>query len=296
MKKFTIISGKGGTGKTTFIANIAALTDNAVLADCDVDAPNLHLLLKPSIKDKKPYSGSQLAKVDTKKCIECGKCLEVCNFGAITNDFKIIPLKCDGCKVCVEFCPAGAIKMKKEVTGEVFISDSKYGPMIHARLKAGADNSGKLVSEVRKISEEIAEANNKDLILIDGSPGIGCPVIASLNGVDGALVVTEPTKSGLSDLKRVLEVCAHFDINAMVVINKFDINQKMAYNIENYCQEMSINVIGRIPFDEIVNRYLRKGQLLIKDPDNEVTKSIKNIWKKILKEEMVLNEDNCSTQ
>ncbi|MDI3546463.1 MAG: hypothetical protein PWR10_115 [Halanaerobiales bacterium] len=288
MKKITVISGKGGTGKTTVISNMAALAENLVLADCDVDAPNMHLLLKPEITGERIFKSGKLAVRDESKCTECYLCLEFCRFGAISANFEINPIKCDGCGVCAAFCPAGAIVLEEQETGYIYISESEFGPMIHARLKAGADNSGKLVSEVRKEADKVAKEKGMELILIDGSPGIGCPVIASLNGVDAALIVTEPTRSGLSDLKRVLEVTRHFGIPAMVVTNKYDLNEGIVAEIEEYCWQMDIPVIGRIPFDPVVNQSLRDGELLIRyREDSKPAQAIKTIWQKF-KETMVL--------
>ncbi|MFW5991774.1 MAG: ATP-binding protein [Halanaerobiaceae bacterium] len=283
MKKITIISGKGGTGKTTVVSNFAALAEDIVIADCDVDAPNMHLLLKPSILEEKVFNAGKMAVKDKEKCTFCGTCYQVCRFDAITEDnYQLKPVKCDGCNVCVVMCPTGALKLVEEETGHIYLSESEYGPMIHARLKAGGDNSGKLVSEVREEADRAAEENNKGLILIDGSPGIGCPVIASLNGVDLALVVTEPTRSGLSDLKRVLGVTAHFNIETMVVVNKYDLNKNLTTEIEELCRRENIPVPGRIAFDSVVNEALRRGELLVNYREkSKPAVQIRNIWKEI---------------
>jgi MinD superfamily P-loop ATPase len=282
MKKITVISGKGGTGKTTVISNLAALAKDVVIADCDVDAPNMHLLMKPRVLEERIFESARVAIKAEEGCTSCGVCRDVCRFGAITPELEINPIKCDGCGVCVALCPEGVLKLEKQITGNIYLSETQYGPMVHARLKAGAENSGKLVSEVRDIAERVAVDYNQELILIDGSPGIGCPVIASLKGIDYALIVTEPTMSGLSDLKRIMEVTILFKIPALVVINKYDLNKEIAESITMYCQDINIPVIGKISFSPLVNKVLRKGELLVKQVDeNEPARQIKEIWEEL---------------
>ncbi len=282
MIKITVISGKGGTGKTTVVSNLAALADNPVLTDCDVDAPNMHLLLKPVVERSINFEGAKIAVKDESKCTDCGLCQKVCRFGAITPEYEVNAFKCDGCSVCAAMCPEDALKMVKQETGKIFISKSKFGPMIHARLYAGAENSGKLVSEVRDIADKIAEEEDRQLVLIDGSPGIGCPVIASLKDTDFALIVTEPTKSGISDLKRILEVTRHFTIPSMVVINKYDLNEDLVEEIKKFCSGIDIPVIGKIPFSSVVNEVLRDGQLLVQTRKNsKAAEAIRNIWQQV---------------
>lgn len=282
MKKITVISGKGGTGKTTLAANFALLAKNIVLADCDVDAPNMHLLLNPETKEVRLFKGAKLVVRNEEKCTQCGLCRKVCNFAAINENFSIDEIKCDGCGLCAALCPEKAIELVAQVTGNIYLSRTSMGPFIHARLLAGADNSGKLVSEVRELAEEIANDEKKEMLLIDGSPGIGCPVIASLQGTDVALVVTEPTRSGWSDLKRILNVTEHFGIKSLVVINKYDINEEIAIEIENYCQEKNIATAGRIPYDEIVNQSLKEGAFVLEYVMNsEPARAIRQVWKNI---------------
>lgn len=282
MKKITIISGKGGTGKTTIVSNLATLAENLVLADCDVDAPNMHLLLKPAVKEDNVFMSAKLAVSDEDKCIKCGKCQEVCRFNAIEPNLEINPIKCDGCGVCVAMCPEDALRLEEQETGRIFESETEFGPMIHAHLKAGAENSGKLVSEVRDLSDEVAEKAGKELVLIDGSPGIGCPVVASLKGVDYTLVVTEPTLSGLSDLKRILELTKLFNITTLVLINKYDLNEEISLDIETYCVDRDIKVIGKVSFSPLVNQVLREGNLLVETvPDSRPAQEIREAWGKL---------------
>ncbi|MBM7622698.1 ATP-binding protein [Sporohalobacter salinus] len=282
MKKVTVISGKGGTGKTIVTANLTSMADNLVLADCDVDAPNMHLLMAPEILNEDIFRGGKLAVKNNEKCIDCGLCKRLCNFGAITSDFEVDKLKCEGCGLCVAKCPTNALQLNIEDTGDIYLSRSKFGPMVHAKLGIGAENSGKLVSEVSQKAEVLAKEQEKDLVLVDGSPGIGCPVVASLNGTDLALIVTEPTKSGLADLKRVLQVTEHFDIPALVVINKFDLNENIAVEIEEFCQEHDIMLAGRIPFDSLVVEAMRQGELIVEySPESQVTSALKMIWERV---------------
>mgnify|MGYP006288679427 CR=1 FL=1 len=283
MKKITVISGKGGTGKTTVVANLAYLAQDLVLADCDVDAPNLHLLLNPEVNNSSIFKSNKLAIKDQEKCIDCGVCYDVCRFNAVDPvNYEIDEYKCEGCGVCVAMCPEDALSLKLLDTGEIYNSTTRFGPMVHANLKIGSDNSGKLVSEVREKAVETAEEQNKDLILIDGSPGIGCPVISSITGVDLVLFVTEPSKSGFSDLKRVAQVIQHFNIPALAVINKYDINEKISREIETYLKEEDIELVGKISYSSDVVDSLRNAQLIVEqEQDNQVSEEIREIWSKI---------------
>ena len=285
MKKLTVISGKGGTGKTTFVANLAFLAGEAVLADCDVDAPNLHLLMAPDIMRQEDYLGGRLAVKDQNRCTECGICRELCNFKAIDSDNEIIDYRCEGCGLCAARCPEDALRLVKNITGDIFYSTSRTGPMVHARLKIGAENSGRLVSRVREEAENLAEEKGYDLLFIDGSPGIGCPVIASLGGADGALIVSEPTESGISDMKRIIEVTEHFSIPAYMVINKYDINIELTNHIIDYCQENDISILGSVPFDETAVRAMEKGELVVEFAENSrIAAGLKKIWERAEKE------------
>jgi len=283
MKEITVISGKGGTGKTTFTANLASLLEDLVVGDCDVDAPNLHLLLNPVNKNEIIHKGAKLAVKNQARCIDCGLCYDNCRFNAITaDDFQIKNLKCEGCGVCVEVCPTKALRMEAIETGSLYEAESKFGDMIHARLIPGADNSGKLVSEVKKKASEVAKKKNKDWILIDGSPGIGCPVIASLIGSDMAILVTEPTKSGFSDLKRVIEVVHHFNIPAGLVINKYDLNEEISDQIETYCKQENIELFTKLPYSRVIVESLKRGEIFV-DNNQDLRKRMISVKSKLIK-------------
>jgi len=282
MKQITILSGKGGTGKTTITACFAALSSNSVFADCDVDASNLHLLLNPRVKETVEFKGLKLAEIDPSKCIECGRCMELCKFNAI-SDFKVDSIHCEGCKVCVVNCPVEAIEFKDRVCGYAYLSETDFGPMAHARLTPGMENSGKLVTQVRQNAKKMAEVNEKDLVLVDGSPGIGCPVIASIANVDAAVVVVEPTLSGIHDLKRALELLQHFEVLPYVVVNKYDINEENSSDIDDYCTEESIVNLGHVPFDPEVTKSMVAGQpIVVFKPGSPAAKAIKKIWERLL--------------
>ncbi len=277
MKQITVISGKGGTGKTTIVASLATLVQKSVLADADVDAADLHLLLKPQIQRREPFFASKVAVIDPERCDKCRKCREVCRFGAIEN-LRVDPISCEGCGVCFHICPQGAIAMKEVQSGEWFISQTRYGPMVHAKLGVAQENSGKLVTLVRKEACRIAQERRYSLVLIDGPPGIGCPVIASLGGVDAALAVTEPSLSGIHDLKRVLEVCRHFRVPAWACVNKADINPENTEKIKQFCQGEGVPVIGEIPFDPIVTKAMVFESTLVEYTCGKVSNEIKKMW------------------
>jgi len=283
LKQLTVLSGKGGTGKTTLVASFATLAQNIVITDCDVDAPDLHLLLKPEIMQTQKFKGSKLAVIDEALCTQCGKCEEVCRFDAITN-FVIDPVLCEGCGVCVYVCPAEAIELKERISGYAFISKTRYGPMSHARLNPSEENSGKLVTLVRYNAKQVAEKEHCDLILNDGPPGIGCPVIASVTGVDLGLVVVEPTLSGIHDLKRALGLLKHFRIPSIVCINKCDINKENAGKIVNFCESNGVEVAGNISFDSLVTRAMVAGKPVLEySPKSMVSKEIEEVWGRVLK-------------
>jgi len=281
MKQIVIISGKGGTGKTVITGAFAALAKNAVFADCDVDASDLHLLLEPNIKESHEFRSGITAFVHKDKCTQCGKCREICRFNAIDESIAIDSISCEGCAFCSFVCPVGAIEMRENVSGEWFISDTRFGPLVHAKLGVASENSGKLVSLVRKKAKELAEQNNCDWVIVDGAPGIGCPVIASLSGIDCAVVVTEPTLSGLYDAQRVIGVTNHFNVQTKLLINKYDLNLDMTKQIERYCQTNDIELIGKIKFDIAVVKAMVEGTTIIEYQDGIVKKEIVSIWKKL---------------
>jgi MinD superfamily P-loop ATPase len=281
MKQLAIISGKGGTGKTTLAAAFASLAENAVLADCDVDAADLHLILKPEIKEAIVFSGSKIASKDEEKCTRCGKCKEYCRFDAINEDLNLVEDRCEGCGVCEYVCPEGAITLIERKSGFAYISDTRFGPMSHAVLNTAEEASGKLVALVRNNARILAKKYGKDLIIIDGPPGIGCPVISAISGADLVLIVTEPTLSGIYDMERILGVANHFNIPAVVCINKFDINHENTLIIEEYCEENDLEVVGKIPYDETPTKAMIQEKTIIEFSDSEFSNNVKNIWENI---------------
>lgn len=286
MKQLVIISGKGGTGKTIIAGSLATLARKKVMADCDVDAANLHLLLHPEIQETHLFSAGIKARLNLENCTRCGECVRVCRFSAIKdteNEIIIDNLSCEGCAVCSYICPVEAIRMEKNICGEWFVSKTQYGPFVHARLGIGEENSGKLVSEVRKKAKEIAEQMNLDFVIIDGPPGIGCPVISSLSGTDLALVITEPTLTGIHDMERVIQVAHHFNIQTACCINKYDLNLQNSLLIENWCRENSTPLIGKIPFDEEVTQSMVQGIPLTEYNQSPAAEEIRNLWEKLMK-------------
>ncbi len=283
MKQLTIISGKGGTGKTSITAAFATLAKNAVLADCDVDAADLHLILKPKIIKTMIFHGLNIAEIDKDICIDCKKCHELCRFNAIDENINLLKESCEGCGLCKYICPVNAIKMKKRDAGFAYISETRFGPMAHAKLNTAEEASGKLVTVVRNNAIELAEKKNKNLIIIDGPPGIGCPVISSITGVDLVLIVTEPTLSAIHDLERIIGVANHFKIPAIVCINKYDINTENSKKIENYCKKNKIKVAGKIPYDIIITEAMVGEKSIIEYSKGKISYKIAKMWNKILK-------------
>jgi MinD superfamily P-loop ATPase len=259
MKSILVISGKGGTGKTMLAASFAALAKSAVIADCDVDAADMHLMLNPVIKDRHDFFGGKKAFIEKPACIKCNKCVINCRFEAISRDFVVNPMNCEGCGLCFQLCPAEAIRMNVNKAGEWFVSATPYGALIHAKLGAGEDNSGKLVTIVRKETEKIAAESKARYIIIDGPPGIGCPVMAAITGVDMAVVVTEPTVSGAHDFIRLIETIGKFKIKTGLVVNKYDINPEKSAEIEKTAKERNVDVLGRIPYSKSIVDAVVKG-------------------------------------
>ena len=283
MKEILVLSGKGGTGKTTVTASLAILADNSVLADCDVDAADLHLLLDPVIEEKNDFWSGVTAKVDSSKCTGCGTCADLCRFDAIYMDDKaeIDHFSCEGCTVCATFCPEEAISLEPNLSGEWYKSKTKYGPMIHASIHVGEENSGKLVSLVKREARKKAEESRAKWIIVDGPPGIGCPVIASFSGADLVLAITEPTKSGLHDLERVIELARHFKTQVCVSINKWDLNPELSKEIESYLIQEEIPLVAKIPFDRSVVDSLVAGKPLLDYNTGLAAQAIKEMWPNI---------------
>ncbi|MGD9076441.1 MAG: P-loop NTPase [Desulfobacteraceae bacterium] len=285
MKELVIISGKGGTGKTSIVAAFAALTNNKVLCDADVDAADLHLITAPRVKEHHNFQSGNTAIINPEKCTECGLCRDLCRWNAISEDFEVDPVECEGCGVCVYFCPEGAIDFPINTCGEWFISDTRFGPMVHARLGIAEENSGKLVTLVRQEAKKLAEEKDLDLILTDGPPGIGCPVIASMGGASGVLIVTEPTVSGKHDMVRVAQLANHFNVPGMICVNKFDLNTEETRIIEDVAREKDLSVLGRIPFDPIFTKAMVQGQTIFEyDGHSEAGQAVREIWEKLMVE------------
>jgi MinD superfamily P-loop ATPase len=283
MKELVIISGKGGTGKTSVTASFAVLADRPVVCDCDVDAADLHLVLEPTIRERHEFESGHEAVIRQSDCTGCGICQDLCRFGAISSTvdmFSIDSISCDGCGVCVRFCPAAAIDFPQRRCGEWFVSDTRCGPMVHARLGVAAENSGKLVSTVRREARHLAEEENLKMVIVDGPPGIGCPVIASLTGASQVLVVTEPTVSGEHDLERVLSLARHFQIPAAICVNKFDINEEMAKRIEDRAVSAGATIAGRIRYDASVTRAQIQKKAVV-ELDTPGAADMKQLWKNI---------------
>jgi MinD superfamily P-loop ATPase len=281
MKEITVISGKGGTGKTSFAASFAALARDAVFTDCDVDAANLSLLMRPVQKEAHEFKASRQAFIRKEKCSSCGLCLELCRFEAIGDDFQVDPISCEGCGVCFYACPEEAILFEEVVSGEWFVSQTPYGPLVHARLGIAEENSGKLVTLVRNKAKEIARAENRNSLITDGPPGIGCPVIAALADASAALVVTEPTLSAVHDMERVIEVCRHFGVPVLVSINRYDLDEENTARIEKYCQEHDIPLAGKVPLDRVVTEAMIEGLPVVEYSDGEVSQRLREIWEQI---------------
>lgn len=281
MKQIVVISGKGGTGKTVLTASFASLAENRVMADCDVDAADLHLLLNPEIKERYEFRSGVTARIDKDICQECGECISVCRFEAISKDFTVDPVSCEGCKICSLVCPAGAVFMEENVSGEWYISETKYGPLVHAKLGIAEENSGKLVAKVRQIAKDIAEKERRDYVIIDGPPGIGCPVIAALSGVDLAIIVTEPTLSGMHDMERVAQVSKHFGVPTKVVVNKYDLNPKNSKTIKQLCGRADIEVLALLPFSREVSESIVQGVPLVEFSRNGISADIALLWERI---------------
>jgi len=286
LKELTIVSGKGGTGKTTVTAAFASLVPEKIMTDCDVDAADLHLILQPEILREEKFIGGRMPQMDKSLCTDCGLCQQECRFAAIDyseeRGYHINPFACDNCGLCAFVCPEGAITMVDAVNGAWYISRTPYGKMVHAKLGIGEDNSGKLVTLVRQQAKKLAEEENLSLIINDGPPGIGCPVTAAITGASMVLVVTEPTIAGIHDLERVCELCRHFQLPVLVCINKYSINLVNTQKIRQYCQEREIPVVGEIPFEPQVNQALVARKSVVDFPCGQVSRVVRQLVEEVL--------------
>ncbi len=286
MKEITILSGKGGAGKTSVAAAIASVAKNAVFCDNDVDAADLHLIFNPEIKERYDFDSGTVAVIDPDVCTNCGICVEHCHFDAIhpnaVEQLEVNPFQCEGCRLCERVCPEGAIESVYNNNNHWFVSNTRFGTLVHAKMGPGEENSGKLVTEIRKKAKEIATQTNADFIINDGPPGIGCSAIASITGTDAVLMVIEPTLSGLHDAKRLVELVNTFNIPVFAVINKFDLNREITEKVKNYLNENTISLIGNIPFaNEMVESVVNEKTIIEYAPDNKISKEFYSIWEKI---------------
>ncbi len=281
MKEITVISGKGGTGKTSVSGSLAALCAGGIFTDCDVDAANLSLLMRPVLQEKHEFKASREASIREDQCNQCGLCRQLCRFEAISENFRVDPLSCEGCGVCFYACPQEAVDLQEVLSGHWFVSRTPYGPLVHARLGIAEENSGKLVTQVRQKAREMGQDEEKKWLVTDGPPGIGCPVIASLSGASTALIVTEPTLSAVHDMERVLDVCRHFQVSARICINRHDLSQENSRRIEEFCRNQGVPLAGRIPQDNSVTEAMLKGIPVVEYNNGPASKSIKKIWNRL---------------
>lgn len=285
MPEIVVISGKGGTGKTSLTAAFAHLAEAPVICDLDVDAPDLHLILQPEVEERHEFFLGHEAEIDPERCTACGLCRDLCRYGAVSENgegYAVDPLKCEGCKVCVHFCPAGAIRFPERHCGRWFISTTRFGPMVHAQLFPGAENSGRLVALLREKAREVADRSGRTLILSDGSPGIGCPVISSLTGADAAVLVTEPTPSGIHDLQRVADLCRHFRIPAGVIVNKADLNPANTEAVRRWCEAAKSDFLDALPYDDAVTEAMVQRQAVTEYTAGGIAASVRRAWERIL--------------
>ncbi|MFO7718359.1 MAG: ATP-binding protein [Thermodesulfobacteriota bacterium] len=281
MKELVIISGKGGTGKTSIVAGLAGVAPELVLADCDVDAADLHLILHPDVEQTTDFYSGETPHIDPDSCTSCGVCAEACRFGAISEDIRIQYEQCEGCALCSYVCPEKAITMHPRLCGQWYISATRFGPMVHASLGIGEENSGKLVTTVRQNAHTLAAERGYEWVLADGSPGIGCPVIASLTNASAVLLVAEPTVSAIHDLKRVSELTRHFQLPTLAVINKTDVNPELVEEIKTFCHSQSIPIVGSLPYDARVTQAQIQGQSISEYDPQGLGRTMHEIWAQI---------------
>jgi MinD superfamily P-loop ATPase len=277
VKEIVVLSGKGGTGKTVVAASFAALSRSNVVCDCDVDAADLHLLLRPVVRETHQFWARPVAEIDPDACNSCGVCVDLCRFDAI-QDFRVEPFACDGCDLCRHACPVEAVTMRPNPAGQWHVSESRYGPLVHARLRPGAENSGELVTVLRNHARRIARERGAEYILSDGPPGIGCPVISSLSNVSLAVIVSEPSLSGIHDLERVLAVCRHFGVTPLACVNKHDLDEEATRRVEDYCRREAVEVVARIPFDEAVIEAVAQGVPVVESSDGPAARRVTQLW------------------
>ena len=284
MREIVVISGKGGTGKTSLTGAFAHLAAGKVVCDLDVDAPDLHLLLRPSREREEDFRSGCEAQIDGDRCNGCGLCASLCRFGAILegdHGYAVDPLRCEGCKVCVVGCPQEAIRFPQKYCGKWYVSSTRFGPLVHAQLIPGAENSGRLVMVLKQQARELARAKGLDLVLCDGAPGIGCPVISSLSGTNLAVAVTEPTPSGRHDLERVADLCGHFGVALAVIVNKEDLNPDETARIEAFCHVRGYPVVARLPHDPIVTGAMVQGRVVTELPESGFSRELTRAWTRI---------------
>lgn len=288
MNELVVVSGKGGTGKTSLVASLAVLAEDAVLADCDVDAADLHLVMAPEVEHRETFMSGHKAVIRPDACTACGTCLARCRFDAVVRTetdagpaFRVDPTACEGCGVCVRFCPANAIDFPECVCGEWYVSRTRHGPMVHARLAIGAENSGKLVTLVRRQARALAEARGLGRILVDGPPGIGCPTIASIAGASFVVVATEPTLSARHDFERVVGLARHFDVPAAVCVNKWDLNPEVAEGIEDHARARGLEVLPRVRYDDAVTRAQVQGRAVVELDGAPAAADIRTVWEQL---------------